>query len=253
MKQYGLGPNGAIMTSLNLFATQFDQVVKLIEPKLSELDYVMIDTPGQIEVFTWSASGSIITESLAVTMPCILVYVVDTPRTTSPVTFMSNMLYACSIMYKTKLPLLVVFNKTDVVSHTFAQDWMTDFDSFQEALEQSSEQPSSKGESYIEDLTRSLSLVLDQFYEGIRTVGVSAATGDGMEEFFTALDLARQEYETSYRPELQRRLEGQKYTEQQRRNKEMARLKKSMKQDGIKTATTSTKYSKTDTKETTGK
>ena len=27
MKQYGLGPNGAILTSLNLFATKFDQVV----------------------------------------------------------------------------------------------------------------------------------------------------------------------------------------------------------------------------------
>ncbi len=27
MMQYGLGPNGAILTSLNLFATRFDQVV----------------------------------------------------------------------------------------------------------------------------------------------------------------------------------------------------------------------------------
>jgi len=26
--------------------------------------YIIIDTPGQIEVFTWSASGSIITEAL---------------------------------------------------------------------------------------------------------------------------------------------------------------------------------------------
>ena len=26
MREYGLGPNGAIMTSLNLFATRFDQV-----------------------------------------------------------------------------------------------------------------------------------------------------------------------------------------------------------------------------------
>ena len=33
MKSYSLGPNGAILTSLNLFAAQFDQVVKLIEPK----------------------------------------------------------------------------------------------------------------------------------------------------------------------------------------------------------------------------
>jgi hypothetical protein len=31
MKQYGLGPNGAIMTALNLYATKFDQVISLIE------------------------------------------------------------------------------------------------------------------------------------------------------------------------------------------------------------------------------
>ena len=33
MKSYNLGPNGAILTCLNLFAAQFDQVVKLIESK----------------------------------------------------------------------------------------------------------------------------------------------------------------------------------------------------------------------------
>jgi len=33
MKSYNLGPNGAILTSLNLFAAQFDQVIKLIETK----------------------------------------------------------------------------------------------------------------------------------------------------------------------------------------------------------------------------
>jgi len=33
MKSYELGPNGAILTSLNLFAAQFDQVVHLIKSK----------------------------------------------------------------------------------------------------------------------------------------------------------------------------------------------------------------------------
>tara|TARA_B100000795_G_scaffold190428_1_gene145071 strand:- start:149 stop:262 length:114 start_codon:yes stop_codon:yes gene_type:complete len=37
-------------------------------------------------------------------MPTCVVYVVDTPRCQSAVTFMSNMLYACSILYKMKLP-----------------------------------------------------------------------------------------------------------------------------------------------------
>lgn len=57
------------------------------------------DTPGQIEIFTWSASGSIITDSLASSMPTCVAYVVDTPRTTAPATFMSNMLYACRSVF----------------------------------------------------------------------------------------------------------------------------------------------------------
>lgn len=56
----------------------------------------------------------------------------DTPRTAAPTTFMSNMLYACSILYKTRLPLVLAFNKTDVLSHAFAAEWMADFEKFQE-------------------------------------------------------------------------------------------------------------------------
>ena len=58
--------------------------------------YILIDTPGQIEIFTWSASGAIITDAIASSLPTVVAYVIDTPRTTAPVTFMSNMLYACS-------------------------------------------------------------------------------------------------------------------------------------------------------------
>ena len=35
----------------------------------------------------------------------------DVTRSVNPVTFMSNMLYACSILYKTKLPFVVALNK----------------------------------------------------------------------------------------------------------------------------------------------
>mmetsp|Transcript_20197 Transcript_20197/g.37531 ORF Transcript_20197/g.37531 Transcript_20197/m.37531 type:complete len:186 (-) Transcript_20197:1215-1772(-) len=136
-------------------------------------------------------------------------------------------------MYKTKLPIVVVFNKTDVVSHNFAQEWMQDFESFQEALQQSSERG---GESYIEDLTRSMSLVLDEFYSQIKSVGVSAATGAGMDEFFAAVDDACAEYEETYRPEMLRRQQGARYAEEQRRKAALSKLKKTMKADGVATA-----------------
>lgn len=93
MKEYSLGPNGAILTSLNLFATRFDQVIDLCtKPRDPPLDFVVADTPGQIEIFTWSASGAIITEAFATVLPTAVVFVVDTPRCTAPQTFMSNML-----------------------------------------------------------------------------------------------------------------------------------------------------------------
>ncbi|KAJ2475125.1 GPN-loop GTPase 1, partial [Coemansia sp. RSA 2320] len=120
MKEYNLGPNGGILTSLNLFTTKLDQVMEIVDKRASDNKYFLYDTPGQIEIFTWSASGSIITNTLAATYPTVVVYVVDTPRTASPATFMSNMMYACSILYKTQLPFLLAFNKTDVVSHEFA-------------------------------------------------------------------------------------------------------------------------------------
>ena len=44
----------------------------------------------------------------------VVVYVMDTSRSVNPVTFMSNMLYACSILYKTKLPFLIAMNKVQV-------------------------------------------------------------------------------------------------------------------------------------------
>uniref|UniRef100_A0A1I7TWP4 GPN-loop GTPase n=1 Tax=Caenorhabditis tropicalis TaxID=1561998 RepID=A0A1I7TWP4_9PELO len=175
MKEFGMGPNGAIMTCLNLMCTRFDQVIELINKRSEEYSVCLLDTPGQIEAFTWSASGSIITDSLASSHPTVVMYIVDSARATNPTTFMSNMLYACSILYRTKLPFIVVFNKSDIVKPTFALKWMQDFERFDEALEDARS-------SYMNDLSRSLSLVLDEFYCGLKTVCVSSATGEGFED-----------------------------------------------------------------------
>ena len=159
---------------------------------------MVADTPGQIEIFTWSASGAIVTEAFASTFPTVIAYIVDTPRCVGPQTFMTNMLQvggvggwtgwvvcacltgvlarycwsgighawrdavavaahmhpgmlasphtpppppavlppacaapqACSILYKSRLPVLLVFNKVDVARHEFALDWMADFENF---------------------------------------------------------------------------------------------------------------------------
>lgn len=51
MKQYGLGPNGGIVTALNLFSTKFGQVVDLVEKAGKKHKYCVIDTPGTISSY----------------------------------------------------------------------------------------------------------------------------------------------------------------------------------------------------------
>ena len=133
MVSNNLGPNGAILTCLNLFSTNIDKVVSVLESK-KDLDFVVIDTPGQLEVFSWSASGKLISDSFSLLFPSIIIYIIDMPRCSNPNTFSSNMLYALSIMYKMKLPLLIAFNKADIDKDSKVIEWMDDYESLQQVL-----------------------------------------------------------------------------------------------------------------------
>ncbi|KAK7382039.1 hypothetical protein VNO80_00692 [Phaseolus coccineus] len=53
---------------------------------------------------------------------------------------------------------------------------MEDFETFRAAT--------SSDQSYTSTLTQSLSLVLDEFYNNLKSVGVSAVSAVGMEAFF---------------------------------------------------------------------
>jgi GPN-loop GTPase len=238
MKQYNLGPNGGILTSLNLFATKIDQILGLLEkraapdpakPNARPIKNIIVDTPGQIEVFVWSASGSILLDSLASSFPTVIAYVIDTPRTSSTSTFMSNMLYACSILYKTKLPMILVFNKTDVKDAEFAKEWMTDFEAFQKALSEEEEKGTFGGEGqggsgYMSSLLNSMSLMLEEFYRHLNVVGVSSMTGAGMDEFLGAVEEKRQEFERDYRPELERRRKERQEQKDGNKERDLSKL-----------------------------
>ena len=242
--RYNLGPNGGILTSLNLFATKIDQIVGLLEkrtspdplnPSRKPAKKVLVDTPGQIEVFVWSASGSILLDSLASSLPTVIAYIIDTPRTSSTSTFMSNMLYACSILYKTKLPMILVFNKTDVQDAAFAKEWMTDFEAFQAALRQEEQTGSfgglegeqgalGGGSGYMGSLLNSMSLVLEEFYRHLSVVGVSSMTGHGIDEFFQAVNEKVDEFNRDYQPELERRRKERDSSKAETKNKELGQL-----------------------------
>ena len=104
------------------------------------------------------------------------------------------MMYALSILYKSKTPLLVVFNKVDVLDCSFASEWMTDYQAFDDAL--------SRQDNYLSTLSRSMSLVLEEFYNQVPHIGVSSTMGKGFEKIIPTADQLKQEYFNVFLPEL---------------------------------------------------
>lgn len=203
MKTHKLGPNGSIMTCLNIFATKIDKLINFISEKKKEKQQIfIIDTPGQIEVFNWSASGQIISSSVASVLPTFSVFLADSVRCQNPNTFMSNMLFCCSVLFRLKLPVCVLFNKSDCVRKEERRlgKWLCDYDLFLEDLKEF------KG-SYLASLSRSLCFALDDFYRELRFFFVSSLSGEGLGEFCAVLDCMRKEYFECYYQDLKRSFE----------------------------------------------
>lgn len=166
MERYKLGPNGSINTCLNIFLLNFQK------PEVTR--YTIVDTPGQIEAFTWSSPGDALMGLLD--NVCIL-YVVDLSICKNKYAFLSNMIFAASLKCKFRRPVLVVFNKNDLEGLGEVENWIRDFEAFKGALE---EKESELGGPI---------LYFEEFYNNLNFVSISCATGAGKEKFLEAIDI----------------------------------------------------------------
>ena len=77
-----------------------------------------------------------------------------------------------------------------------------------------------------------MSLMLEEFYRHLSVVGVSSMTGDGVEDFFKAVEEKRQEFERDYKPELERKQKEREDSKASKREMELGKLMKDMSVSG---------------------
>jgi len=100
MKQYGLGPNGALIMANDLIATKIDAIQDEIDK--ANPDYLLVDTPGQIELFAYRTSGQFLVQNLNLDEK-MSIFLFDGSLVTTPVNFVSIALLATSIKLRLNL------------------------------------------------------------------------------------------------------------------------------------------------------
>jgi len=179
MKQYDLGPNGALIMANDLIASKIDKIqdeIANVNP-----DYLIIDTPGQIELFAYRASGPFLVENLDAEEK-VNIFLFDGSLITTPVNFVSIALLATSIKLRLKISTINLITKTDLIGAKMKEilQWSTNLKSLETAISDEAD-----GETYTLTTNILRSLNFGGFAQGL--IPISSVTGEGMINLQSAL------------------------------------------------------------------
>ena len=171
MQQYELGPNGAMIMANDLIASKIDGIQDQIDRV--NPDYLIVDTPGQIELFAYRSSGRFVVENLSAEEKASI-FIFDGALITTPVNFVSIALLATSIRLRLNLPAINVLTKTDLIGDNLKNilGWSTNMRALENAIAREAD-----GDTFslTTNILRGLNLV--GFAQGL--IPISNVTGDG--------------------------------------------------------------------------
>ena len=179
MEEYALGSNGSLIMANDLVATKIDQIqteIDTINP-----DYLLVDTPGQVELFAYRESGPFLVKNIHGDEK-INLFLYDGTMITSPSNFVSLSLLSTSIRLRLGLPTINAITKTDLIQEKLNEvlGWSSsDYD----LEDQISKEVDGETLPLISDLYRTLNN--NDFFDDL--FPVSNVTGDGMVELESAL------------------------------------------------------------------
>lgn len=179
IETYGLGPNGAIIMSHDLIGTKIQD----IQLEVDELnpDYILIDTPGQIELFAYRSSGNYFISNFQADSK-VTIFIMDGVLVSSPINFVSLSLLSASINLRLKTSQINVLSKRDLIIDNLENilDWAHSDTALLDALDKENNQEFSL-------LSKDVRKIISQNGLNQELVAISNLTMNGLIELSSVL------------------------------------------------------------------
>ncbi|RLE49606.1 MAG: GTPase [Candidatus Methanomethylicota archaeon] len=180
MRDYQLGPNGALVAAVDMSINKVNEIKEELEQY--NPDIVLVDTPGQMELFAYRNSGLIISSALT-QGDFSIVFLVDSIFANRASDFLSALLLSSSIQSRFQVPQINAVSKIDILPKETAEKlnkWVDEPETLLEEL--ISEEEGLRRElaqTFFASL-RELNL-LSAFYT------ISSVTGEGLDELMAEI------------------------------------------------------------------
>ncbi|MBS7641492.1 MAG: ATP/GTP-binding protein [Candidatus Bathyarchaeia archaeon] len=181
MDEYGLGPNGALIMAADLIASEIENLRAEIED--IKPDILLIDTPGQMELFAFRASGPYIAGEISKDLKAII-YLFDSVFSLNPLNFVSNMFLSAAVYMRFLLPQVHVLSKCDLIPREDMEnilEWSENREALEDAINE-------KLEGTKRLLSYRLSRVIYRLGLNFPLIPVSAKTNEGFVDLNAALE-----------------------------------------------------------------
>lgn len=173
----GLGPNGAMVRASDMLA---DSVEKLVDSvRRLRKDLVLVDTPGQSELFILRRSGPKVINSLRSMAPSVVVHLIDPTVDESPSEMVISYLMSLVVRLRLDVPVIPVISKSDVMRREIRKTLPDEISDLADRL--------AEGNELLSEVASELVKLLRTYAIPTRVVAVSAITCDGFNDLYTLI------------------------------------------------------------------
>jgi hypothetical protein len=181
MEEYRLGPNGALIMAADLIAEEAENIGEEIDEL--KPDITIIDTPGQMELFAFRASGPYLVSELTKD-PKAIIYLFDSVFSIDPLNYVSNLFLSAAVYNRFIIPQLHVLSKCDLLPSK-RLNRVLDWSSKPKSLELDIEEKLSGTKRL---LSRNIVHAIYSLGLQFLLIPVSSKTGEGLINLNTALE-----------------------------------------------------------------